>query len=98
DATVTGVQTCALPISGFLRRADKLRTRAMFAGRFHQKLRFAANSNQNINAALGNMLPTAAMQLVARQSEFQHLAGYNDTARRRRSEERRVGKEGEWRV
>src|SRR5262249_58082974 len=92
DWSVTGVQTCALPISASLVTDDLRRGRQERRERRHEV------DGCNLPAARGSTLrdeeqphgPDLARQRI--QHEPQRLE--RDGAEQRRSEERRVGKEG----
>src|SRR5690606_39526965 len=92
DFHVTGVQTCALPISGSKDHNVQLRRRAQDRGLklneyglFRGRRRIAGATEAEVFAALD--LPWIAPELREDRGEI-------DAADRGRSEERRVGKEG----
>src|SRR5205085_4505281 len=91
DLTVTGVQTCALPISAelLLHRRDDLRKRLAVVRndlRDHQPGEHAVALRQEVAEADTAAL-LAADEHVAREHQIGHVL-------EARSEERRVGKEG----
>src|SRR5207248_5458468 len=90
DRTVTGVQTCALPISNaLLVSVDTLADNKAFAAKEHADIPMLANPDKKVALAYG-VVPADAPpeRQFARRWTF-----YIDPAGKIRSEERRVGKE-----
>src|SRR5207248_6992698 len=86
DRTVTGVQTCALPISELWQADDPAQRAAIWAGR------------KSAFAAVGRISPAYIVQdgVVPRSalgSVLDKIARLSDECGVKRSEERRVGKE-----
>src|SRR5207245_8074829 len=89
DATVTGVQTCALPIS--LRRAWQRLLGTFSGGRRENEL--AAELEAHIEMQAEDNVRLGMSPEEARRAALLKFGGVEST-KEHRSEERRVGKEG----
>src|SRR5437868_8389063 len=75
---VSGAKIFGKPVAGFFWLMDKFRKHAARSRSFHYKAGSPADSEQNIDLALRNVIPAVAMQLRRHWTELEHFTGYHN--------------------